>query len=682
MNRMMTSVANLTLTSCCFLFISLLAIMYFSKKNMKNLENKIYRFILIWSILNLIFYLGTSIPSFVNKAFADAHHLSLYGARLTGLATVMWFAYFALYIQVICKQNRKKKSKILFSKYSYPIIQLFIIFLGALSFKFELGYLPDKNGEMLVGGNAAIYYWMESTACVLISILTLLTHLKGVPFKKVFPLLIITFLLPASLVANGMISLFILPLAMTVVSYLMYFTIENPDLKLITELELAKSQAEQASNAKSDFLSSMSHELRTPLNAIVGLSHMINKNQNLNEIHTDSEDIIIASENLLELVNGILDINMLETNQIELIEDNYKPADMLNELVKMIEIRIRDKNLTLNTEFSENLPEYLYGDKEKVKRIISNLLTNAVKYTDSGSIDFKLECNQVKDKYNLKFTVKDTGRGISEDRIPQLFTKFNRLESDKNGNIQGTGLGLAITKSLVDLLGGKINVTSTEGVETIFTVTITQKIGEKPKNVENEEEPVRNEVQTATVENNVNVENSITTQEPVQEEINESTTEQVETQNTASNTGKKVLIVDDNNLNLKVASRMLKNYNFDVETSNSGFECIDKINGNNKYDLVFMDIMMPEMDGVQTMKKLKGMSYGSPIVALTADAVEGSKDRYIREGFDDYIAKPLNNVSLEQTLSKVLDNKIVKEQPEEENKENVSENTQEEIEML
>ena len=656
----MSRIANLTLTSTCFLFISLLAIMYFSKKNMNNYENKIYKHILVWSIINLIFYLIGSIPYYTNPALYNDDTFTIITAKLTGCSTVVWFTYFALYIQIVSKENKKKKSFILNNKYAPIIIQILVIIIGLLAFAFQMGRMQDPNGDTFIGGIAAIYYWSVSALSVLISIITLLVNIRGVPFKKAFPLLLITFFLPASIIANGMLSLAVLPLALTLVSYLMYFTIENPDLKLINELTLAKNQAEQASNAKSDFLSSMSHELRTPLNAIVGLSQMINTNDNLEDIHTDSQDIIIASENLLELVDGILDINKLEANQMELTNANYHPKEIINDLIKMIDVRIGEKNIQLRTDFSKDLPYELYGDKEKIKRIISNLLTNAVKYTEEGYVDFNIACTNIKDKCNLRITVTDTGRGISEERIPELFTKFNRLESDKDSDIQGTGLGLAITKSLIDLLGGKISVNSTEGVGTTFMVTLTQDIITESSPVQEEE--IHSKTEVTNVTNN---------------EINNQNTE-----DNQPNNRKKLLVVDDNKLNLKVASKLLENFDFDVETSNSGFECIDKINNQNKYDLIFMDIMMPDMDGVETMKKLKNMSLKTPIVALTADAVEGSRERYLEEGFDDYVAKPIDQMTLEETLHKLLHLNVITENEANTYKENYNKKGEEETEIL
>ena len=260
------------------------------------------------------------------------------------------------------------------------------------------------------------------------------------------------------------------------VVYIMYHTLENPDVKMVNELTLAKIQAEKSNNAKSDFLSSMSHELRTPLNAIVGLSQLIEADSDQDQVKQDAKDIVIASQNLLELVNGILDINKLEANELEHKEERYEIREVLKDLENMIQVRIGDKPIKLRINISQELPNTLYGDITNLKRIISNLLTNAVKYTNDGYIDLDVECTNIKEKCNLTIIVKDTGRGISEERIPELFTKFNRLESDKDSDIQGTGLGLAITKSLVELLEGKITVESKLGEGSTFIVKLTQNI--------------------------------------------------------------------------------------------------------------------------------------------------------------------------------------------------------------
>ena len=241
-------------------------------------------------------------------------------------------------------------------------------------------------------------------------------------------------------------------------------------------MTLAKESAEKANNAKSDFLSSMSHELRTPLNAIVGLTQSIMDADNLDTVKEDSKDILTASEKLLELVDSILDINKLESNNMELIPVNYAPIEVFNDLVKVMGVRIGDKPIELRTRFSEDLPITLYGDKDKIKQVITNLISNAIKYTDSGTVDFSVDCINKDNKCNLRISVSDSGRGIKEEELNNLFTKFYRREEDKDTDVEGAGLGLAITKSLVDLMGGKISVDSIDGVGTTFLVSISQDI--------------------------------------------------------------------------------------------------------------------------------------------------------------------------------------------------------------
>ena len=390
----------------------------------------------------------------------------------------------------------------------------------------------------------------------------------------------------------------------------MYHTIENPDVKMIKELQLAKNQAEKANRAKTDFLSSMSHEIRTPLNAIVGLSEMIKTNDNLDEIHEDANDVVMASLNLLEIVNGILDISKIEADKMEVIETNYSLSETLEELKKLTEIRIGEKDIELRCNFAVDLPDNLYGDKGKIKQIVTNLLTNAVKYTDKGYIDFDVSSINEKNCCKLKISVADTGRGIKKEQMDKLFTKFNRLEEDMNTTIEGTGLGLAITKSLVELMGGNIVVHSTYGEGSKFTVFISQKISDGVI-------------------------------------LNDSDDEIITFDN------KKVLIVDDNNLNIKVASKILKEFNLIIESAYSGQECLDKVKNNN-YDLILMDIMMPKMSGVETLKKLKENSINTPVVALTADAIQGQSNKYIEVGFNDYLSKPIQKNELKKVLNKCL----------------------------
>ena len=377
---------------------------------------------------------------------------------------------------------------------------------------------------------------------------------------------------------------------------------------------------------KSEFLSSVSHEIRTQLNAIVGLSEDIGEYENIpEEIREDAEDLVTSSKILFEFIENILDYVAIEKKEVRIVNNPYNPKELFEKLVKADEGFIGDNPVYLHTNIDEHLPFELIGDEKHIEKIVNNLLLNSIKYTEGGDIWLDVSCINNNDECTLNISIKDTGRGMTDEEMSRLFKKIVKLDARPDSRSNGTEVGLTVTKSLVDMMGGTIDAESTFGVGSTFEVTIPQKISQM-------EESELSKTQRLRLQ-----------------EIN------YEEEGYGY---KKVLVVDDNELNIKVVRRILEQFDLILDECKNGQECIDMVTEDNDYDLILMDIMMPGMNGEETLRKLKEIEgFETPVIALTADAEVGSQEKYVNEGFADYIAKPFSKMQIEEKMDRVFKEK-------------------------
>ena len=602
--------AGSTFSVCSWLYSVLLIVIYFSKQRIVTRENNTYIGMMISNFLGIniailcYFFL-------VNKEQAPI--LNAIFSKLYLVYVLTWITFFTVYILIISYNKNnfetfyKKAKKNVFILYYLILIGIILLPL----------YYAGNNGVFYTYGPSADFLSFVTLGAIIVWLYFCIKNYKNLKNKKYLPVFIFILLGGIVMMLQKLYpGLLIITYLQTFVTFLMYFTIENPDIKLINELNLARENADRANRAKTEFLSSMSHEIRTPLNAVIGFSECVKNADTLKEAKADADDIIMAGQNLLEIVNGILDISKIEAGKMEIVEVNYNLKNICSDIEKLIKPRLGEKPIEFKLNIAPDVPDILYGDMGKVKEVITNLLTNAAKYTEKGIIELSIMCINNKNKSKLVISVEDTGRGIKPEKIDKLFTKFQRLEEDRNTTLEGTGLGLAITKSLVEMMGGKIVVQSKYGSGSKFTVYLSQKIVSLKKEVSN--------VSKLQEESKLVFKN------------------------------KRILIVDDNKLNLKVASRMLEAYELEIDTCMSGIECLEMVKLND-YDLILLDDMMPKMSGTETLRELRKIDgFDIRVIALTANAITGMKEKYLSSGFDDYLAKPIDKLELNRVLKEYL----------------------------
>lgn len=609
-----TLFSSMGLAVCGLIFVFLISVMYMSKKKYDGVENAVYRFLLVVTNMTLILEIAFA----CTMEYSNSAILKEVMARGYLLFSIFWATGLCMYMISLRTTNFFKKNT---KKYGNMIIALTAIIdtiLFTISCFLDVTYYGGNGNLYVIGGPTVYVLYFLSVVMILIILSILLTKKSKIPqhqktpfyfiFVAFFVITAVQFLLNYDF--NDLSFIF----AFSVIA--MYFTTESQDNKLISDLSEAKEKSLRINKLKIDFLSNMSHEIRTPMNTILGFSTSLLNKENLTQedVINDMKSINEEGVNLLELINNILDISRVESGKEVLDEKNYNLRHLVFDVDSVIMSKINKNILTFNINIDENLPKTLYGDYSKLYKSVVLIIKNAINYTSYGKISLDITGVTEKDVCNLEIVVSNTGHAMKIEDFEKGFSEFVKLGSAAENSIDSVTLGLIIAKRLLDIIGANIEFKNETGKGTRYIISLKQKVidNEKLGNIYEQKQEVI-----------------------VYKDLS----------------SKNILIVDDNDINIKLAVKLLSKYKFNIESTNSGEECI-KLVKDKKYDMIFLDHMMPEMDGIATMKILSSSGYNvPPVIALTANSYEGLKDVYIKEGFSDYLSKPINPKQLDKIIN-------------------------------
>lgn len=611
-------------------FSTIILCLYFWKKRAnveETLTTLFFKFLVVFLVI-LGFY---EIVCIISMAHADTYPvLNEILCRIHILLDIIWAAVFMVYIYSV---TRSKSDDLLEYIKGRRILTLVVVFAVIITYVasclLKVTYHSAVNPNFMVIGGPALYpvYVIAGIGCIAITIIMLKfknTLVKNLRFPVIYFITLFTFLVAIEFIwfeyrVNYIYFVFCF------LHMGMFFTIESQDKRLLTQVEKGRKEAEIANKAKTEFLSNISHEIRTPMNTILGFSQALLEEKKLTEdtVKRDAVNIKEASSSLLELINNILDISRIESGKEMVDSKDYKLENLLMEVNSIVSSKVSKDVLEFKINVDPNIPTMYNGDSNKIYKILINVLLNAITHTKFGSVSLDVGGAYVGDSFKLSFVISNTGHEMSEIEFNKSFEDFAEGTST-NSAVDSVKLGLIVAKRLIEIINGTIDFKNEKGKGTRYIISIDQKVVDDMR------------IGNVFIESKYNYD-----------------------EDKYDFTGKKVLIVDDNKMNIKLAERLLSQFKMNITSAYNGRECIDLVK-NNTYDIILLDHMMPELDGVATVHILRESGVSLPIIALTANSYTGSKDNYIKEGFTDYLAKPIRYRDLYRLLAKYIINKEVK----------------------
>lgn len=632
---MSEALLNLSFTLAAFVFnvtLCVLVTVYGTEDKHKNLTFRNFTYILlIGNVITIcdVFFRRSAIVYIPYTLRLIIYVLSL-------LSNVMLTYFFAKYAESFFQTNRRRKffstlnDIILVGLFATAFVCFFLTLPHISDDKYS--YLLPSVPKLILAYYSELYYLLYAMVVFLVNARDLNKRARitaAAAFTVTISVIIFELFNPTEIYFNYF--------GATLGLYIFYIGVETPDYKnlmaTMKELEIARLKADEANRSKSEFLANMSHEIRTPINAVVGMNEMILREAHEPEIIEYSHNIESAGRGLLSIINDILDFSKIEAGKMELHEGPYKSGSLINDIAVMLSVKAKEKNLQFDVDVNETLPDGLIGDEVRVRQIVVNVLNNAIKYTEKGGVRLAVDYTRVADICTLIFKVSDTGIGIKKEDLPKVFEKFDRVDMEKNKTIEGTGLGLAIVKRLLSMMDGSIDVESEYGKGSTFTLRVPQKVDKDE----------------AIGDYRKKFNSSFATQDGYKELFLAPDAE--------------ILVVDDTVVNLTVVKALLKKTQIRIDVAKSAAEALVKT-VQKHYDTILLDNRMPGMDGAEALPIMRtqedGLNHETPIICLTADAISGARERYLAEGFTDYLTKPIESVALELMLLKYLPQDKVK----------------------